>query len=283
MTLKYGWLLVVLLLSGITTSAQNPRKQIRRGNKAFEKGKFPDAEVDYRKALAVKPDYEKGKFNLGDALYEQKNMDEAGKTFKELAETSKNPSVKSEAWYNYGNTLLAQKKYREAMQAFKNALLLNPKDQDAKYNYEYARKKMIEQQKKQQNKKQQNKKNQDKKKNDKKNKDKNKNKDKDKDKDKDKNKNKEQNKKEKQKEQNKEKQDNKDQQQKKKQQKQDQDRNKSGDQQKQQRQPQQPQQISKKDAERMLKALKNDEKKTLHKLQKQKAKAVRAKKSDIDW
>lgn len=290
MTLKYGWLLVVLLLSGITTSAQNPRKQIRRGNKAFEKGKFPDAEVDYRKALAVKPDYEKGKFNLGDALYEQKNMDEAGKTFKELAETSKNPSVKSEAWYNYGNTLLAQKKYREAMQAFKNALLLNPKDQDAKYNYEYARKKMIEQQKKQQNKKQQNKKNQDKKKNDKKkdnkknkDKNKNKNKDKDKDKDKDKNKNKEQNKKEKQKEQNKEKQDNKDQQQKKKQQKQDQDRNKSGDQQKQQRQPQQPQQISKKDAERMLKALKNDEKKTLHKLQKQKAKAVRAKKSDIDW
>ena len=270
MNKTYGLILTIILaLFALNLQAQNPKKFVRKGNKNFEKGNFQEAEVEYRKALSSKKDYDKAKFNLGDAMYEQKNMEEAGKLFSDLAQSAKSPEIKSEAWYNYGNTLMAQKKYKEAMQAFKKALLLNPHDQAAKYNYEYARKKMIQQQKQQQQKKQQkknnkNQKNKDKQKQDQKNK---------KDK-KDK------------KDQNKDKQDQqKKQDQKNKEQKQNQDQEKQqGDQQKQnQQQKRQPQQISKKDAQRMLDALKNDEKKTLRKLQKKKAKAVRAKKSDIDW
>jgi hypothetical protein len=271
MNWKHSWLIVLMVFAVAAASAQNPRKHIRKGNNAFEEGNFADAEVDYRKAVSANPEYYKGKFNLGDAMYEQKNMEESGKIFSELAESSEKPEVKSEALYNLGNTFMAQKKYKEAMQAFKKSLLLNPKDQDAKYNYEYARKKMIEQQKQQQ-----------------KNKDKNKDKkDKNKDKNKDQNKDKQKQDKDK-KDQDKDKQDkkqdqkNKQDQQKKDQQNKDQ-KDQKGDQQKQQQQQNQPQQMSKKDAQRMLNALKNDEKKTLQKLQKKKAKTAKAKKSDIDW
>ncbi len=270
MNWKHSWLIVLMVFAVAAASAQNPRKHIRKGNNAFEEGNFADAEVDYRKAVSANPEYYKGKFNLGDAMYEQKNMEESGKIFSELAESSEKPEVKSEALYNLGNTFMAQKKYKEAMQAFKKSLLLNPKDQDAKYNYEYARKKMIEQQKQQ------------------KNKDKNKDKkDKNKDKNKDQNKDKQKQDKDK-KDQDKDKQDkkqdqkNKQDQQKKDQQNKDQ-KDQKGDQQKQQQQQNQPQQMSKKDAQRMLNALKNDEKKTLQKLQKKKAKTAKAKKSDIDW
>jgi len=270
MNWKHSWLIVLMVFAVAAASAQNPRKHIRKGNNAFEEGNFADAEVDYRKAVSANPEYYKGKFNLGDAMYEQKNMEESGKIFSELAESSEKPEVKSEALYNLGNTFMAQKKYKEAMQAFKKSLLLNPKDQDAKYNYEYARKKMIEQQKQQ------------------KNKDKNKDKkDKNKDKNKDQNKDKQKQDKDK-KNQDKDKQDkkqdqkNKQDQQKKDQQNKDQ-KDQKGDQQKQQQQQNQPQQMSKKDAQRMLNALKNDEKKTLQKLQKKKAKTAKAKKSDIDW
>ena len=273
MNRKYSWLIVLLVFTVASASAQNPRKHIRKGNDAFEEGNFADAEVDYRKAVSANPDYYKGKFNLGDAMYEQKNMEESGKIFSELAESAEKPEVKSNALYNLGNTLMVQKKYKEAMQAYKKSLLQNPKDMDAKYNYEYARKKMIEQQKQQQ-----------------KNKDKNKdNKDKDKKKDKNKDQNKDKQKQDKQKQDKDKKDQNKDKQDKKQDKKNKQDqqnkdqKNQKGDQQKQKQQQNQPQQMSKKDAQRMLNALKNDEKKTLQKLQKKKAKAAKAKKSDIDW
>jgi len=272
MKAKYIGLMLLLALVETVAFGQVPRKYVRSGNSKFEEGNFSDAEVNYRKAVAKNPDYYKGQFNLGDAMYEQKNMEESGKIFNRLSETTKDPKVKSSALYNYGNTLLNQKKYKEAMEAYKKSLLLNPTDQNAKYNYEYARKKMIQQQKQQ---KQQQK-----------NKNKNKDNNKEKNKEKNKDKNKEKQKQDK-KDQNKEKkdqqqkpQDKKDQQQKQQQNKDEQ--GKKGDQQKQQ-QPTKPQQMSKKDAQRMLNALKNDEKKTLRKLQKKKAKAAHAKKSDIDW
>ncbi len=271
---KHIGLILLLAFFGTAAFGQVPRKYIRSGNKQFKEGKFSDAEVNYRKAVAKNPDYYKGQFNLGDAMYEQKNMKESGKIFNQLSETSKDPKVKSSALYNYGNIMLAQKKYKEAMEAYKKSLLLNPTDQNAKYNYEYARKKMIQQQKQQKQQQKNKDKNKDKKKDKKKDQNQNQNKDKQKQDQNKKNQNKDK------KDQQQKPKDKKDQQQKQQQNKDEQ--GEKGDQQKQQQQSK-PQQMSKKDAQRMLNALKNDEKKTLHKLQRKKAKAGRTKKSDIDW
>ena len=73
------------------------------------------------------------------------------------------------------------------------------------------------------------------------------------------------------------------QQQNKDQQDQQKDQQKDQQQQQQQQQQAQPQQISKEDAERILEALKNDEKQTLEKLKQAKIQSVRVVKSEKDW
>lgn len=257
--------ILILIVLGLLASglyAQNAKKYVRKGNKEFEKGEYSEAEVQYRKALDKNPNSYKGKFNLGDAMYQQDNVEESGKLFNELTAANVSPEVKAKSFYNLGNTMMKAKKYKEAVEAFKQSLKLDPTDYNAKYNLEYARKKMIQQQQQQ-----------------KQNQNKNKNKDKDKNKKQNQDKNKQD---QKNKEKNKQDQNKKQDQQKDQQKQQQKDQQNKQDQQKQQQQ-QQKQQISKKDAARMLQALKNDEKKTLHKLEKQKAKATKTSSSVIDW
>ncbi|PXY03026.1 hypothetical protein DF185_02750 [Marinifilum breve] len=256
----------LICLLSMEAVAQKERKFIRSGNELFEGEKFENSEVEYRKALDKKINSFEAGFNLGDALYKQKKYEEALKQFQTLAVNEKNPEKLGHLFHNMGNTLLESKKIDESIEAYKQSLRYNPNSQETKYNLEYARqmkKKQEEEQKKKDQNKDQNKdqKDQDKKDQDKKDQDK---KDQDK-KDQDK---KDQNKKDQDK--------NKDQQNKDKQDK--------GDKDKQKQQQQQPK-ISKEDAKRLLEALENDEKKVQEKVQKAKAKAMKAKKTKIkkDW
>lgn len=250
---------VLLTFCMVDLSAQSERKLVRQGNSEYEDGNFAEAEVEYRKALTENPNYYKGKFNLGDAMYNLENFEESGKIFNELAEANLSPEQKSKVHYNQGNNLMKEQKWGEAVEAFKKSLRLNPEDYDAKYNLEYARKKLAEQQQQQQNQDQ--------------------NQDQDKQDQEDKKDEQDQDKNDDQKDQ-----DQKDQ--KDQQDKQDQNKDQNKDDKKDQKQDQQQQQqqnISKQDAQRMLEALKNDEKSTLQKLQKEKAKAAKGSKSEIDW
>ncbi len=130
-------------------------QDVRKGNSLFEKGKYKEAEIEYRKAMDKSPDYQKAKFNIGTTLYKQGRFEDAHKIFSELTPPDKDKKMASTYWYNVGNSLLSQKKYQESMDAFKNSLKLNPKDEDCRYNYEYARRKMIQQQQQQQQQNQQ--------------------------------------------------------------------------------------------------------------------------------
>ncbi|MEI6899523.1 MAG: tetratricopeptide repeat protein, partial [Bacteroidota bacterium] len=74
--------LILLLHHGY---GQKENKLIREGNKLYKDGKFKEAEVDYRKALEIDKESRKGKLNLGTAVYQQKNFNEATKLFEDLA------------------------------------------------------------------------------------------------------------------------------------------------------------------------------------------------------
>jgi tetratricopeptide (TPR) repeat protein len=244
-----------LILTAAAAMAQSERKLVRSGNGEYGDGNFSEAEVQYRKALDKNPNYFNGKFNLGDAMYQQENYEESARMFNDLAEANITDEEKASVYYNLGNNFMKGQKWGEAVESFKRSLRLKPDDYDAKYNLEYARKKMKDQQQQQQNQDQ--------------------NQDQDKDQDKQDQENKDQNQDQQDKDDQQDQQDKQDQQQ-------DQQDQKDQQQDKQQQQQQQ-QQISREDAQRMLDALKNDEKSTLQKLQKEKARAVKAKKSEIDW
>lgn len=232
--------------------AQSDKKLVREGNKDFQKGNYNEAEINYRKALDKNPTKHSAQFNLGDALYEQENYEKAAETFASSNIASVSDIDKSHTAYNLGNSFLKASKLNESIAAYKQALKFNPKNEEARYNLEYARQKQQQEQQDQ---------DQDQNKDDQQDQDQNQDK-----KDQD------------QQDQNQDQQD----QQNQEQQDQNQEQN-PADQQQGQQNEQQAQKISKKDAERMLEALKNNEKKTLEKLKKEKMKNAKVIKSDKDW
>lgn len=154
---KIGIVILFLLISMMNIEAQTDKGFIRQGNNDFKKGEYSEAEIKYRKSLD-KEYNTKAEFNLGDALYKQNNFEEAAKAFSSVSERNTTPEIEANSYYNLGNSLMAQEKYAEAFEAYKKSLKLNPDDEDARYNLEYARWKIIKQQEQQnqQNKNQQN-------------------------------------------------------------------------------------------------------------------------------
>lgn len=247
--MKQAFIIIIFILKSFLLFAQDAKSYIYQGNQLYEQKKFKEAEADYRKAVEKKNQNVVGNFNLGDALYKQKKFDNAAKNFTDIASTSATPQVKARAYHNLGNSMLETKKYQESIDAYKNSLLSNPKDDATRYNLAYAQEmlKKQQQQNKDQNKDKKNNQNKDKKQQDKNSKsdqDKN-NGDKDKQ-------NKDPN-----------------------QQNKDQDK-------KDQQNQQQKNGISKDDAQRMLDALNNQEQGTQEKLKNKKLKGVQGQISK-DW
>ncbi len=156
----------VLLLSGYAANAQTDRKEVRKGNRLFEKENYKEAEVEYRKALIKDSVSVAANYNLGNTLYRMDDAANAEKSYTAAADTAgkvpleidwKRGEVKhrkgdasADVFHNLGNTYLAQKKYAEAVEAFKNSLKRNPSDIDTKTNLAYAQK-MLKDQQNQQN------------------------------------------------------------------------------------------------------------------------------------
>jgi len=185
--IKRASLLLVLCFIAGKSNAQQENKLIREGNKLYNEKKYNEAISKYDAAAKIKPEKRDAQFNKADALYNTEKYEDAANLFQGLAEQYNEIDKKSAAYHNLGNSFLKQKKYEDAVKAYKNALKNKSNDEDTRYNLSYAQK-MIQQQRQQQkdNKNDKNKDKQDKDKKDQNKEDKNKDKDKDKkDKDKD--------------------------------------------------------------------------------------------------
>jgi tetratricopeptide (TPR) repeat protein len=140
---------VMLLLVSLDVQAQNENKPIRRGNQAFENEKFQEAELHYRKALENNENSFRGSFNLGNSIYRQDHYEEAANAFQRAIANQTDDIGRSNAFFNFGNSLLMNQQIPESIEAYKNALRLNPADEDARHNLVYAQQ-MLEQQEQQQ-------------------------------------------------------------------------------------------------------------------------------------
>jgi Ca-activated chloride channel family protein len=151
---KYIVLLLFTVHYSLFATAQEERSLTREGNKYFDKQKYSDAEASYKKAIEKKSN-------------KQGRYDDAKKQFEMAAKLLTNTNLKAQSYHNMGNCSMEKKEYEEAVKSYKEALKLNPRDKDTKYNLAYANAKLREDQKNKQNKqdKKQNKDNKDDKKN----------------------------------------------------------------------------------------------------------------------
>ncbi len=136
------YLLILLMLCSLPGFAQADRHDVRAGNRKFRGGRFQEAEIDYRKAALKDSTSLHAQYNLASALYRQENWQGASEA---LASVKDRPDLTAAYHYNAGDAALQQKDYQAAVDAFRQALLLDPADLDAKENYIYA-KKMLENQ-----------------------------------------------------------------------------------------------------------------------------------------
>ena len=136
------YLAILLIFCALPAFAQVDRHDVRAGNRKFRKDCFKEAEIDYRKAALKDSLSVTAEYNLASALYRQQDYAGAAKA---LATVKEQEALPAQYHFNAGDAALQQKDYAAAVQAFRQALLLDPADLDAKENYIYA-KKMLENQ-----------------------------------------------------------------------------------------------------------------------------------------
>ncbi|MBW1617877.1 MULTISPECIES: tetratricopeptide repeat protein [Empedobacter] len=141
--LKQIGFLGIMLLSVFGYSQSKAKSYIIEGNEYYQKGKFDNAEVAYKKATMEDPTSVKANYNLGNALFQQKRYKESIAHYKRSAEVSKTNNDKHLAYHNLGNAFMQEKDYQNAVDNYKQALRNDPKDDATRYNYALA-KKMLE-------------------------------------------------------------------------------------------------------------------------------------------
>ena len=149
MTLKNYIFIIVSLGFCLSTMAQSERRTTRKGNTQYESGNFIDAEINYKKALEKNANLLEAQFNLGDALVKQERFDEALESFEKVSSATENPNLKANALHNKGNVLLSKQDLEGALESYKDALRINPKDEETRYNYAYVKNLLDQQQQEQ--------------------------------------------------------------------------------------------------------------------------------------
>jgi len=124
----------LLLISGIYQPLIATDKALQH----YQKGQYPEALRQYERALQARPDWDEAHFGKGAALYKAGRIEEALRAF-EQALAIRDPRRKAAVYYNIGNGLFQSGRVTESLPFYKRALELDPRDFDAKHNYELAR------------------------------------------------------------------------------------------------------------------------------------------------
>lgn len=127
-------------------SAQQEKREVRSGNRAFRSKNYNEAEIDYRKGLVKDSTSFISTYDLASSLYMQKDYENAARTLDKVADQLPQSEYASRWYFNKGNIALQQQDYKTAVDAFKQALLLDPEDLQAKESYIYAKEKLKDRQ-----------------------------------------------------------------------------------------------------------------------------------------
>ena len=148
-------LLLVASVGQVLAQQKTDRDYLRSGNKLYNDSLFIKAEVDYRKALEVNPKSTDAMFNLANALLMQQKAKEAMEQYQSVSKIEKDKEKLAQIYHNMGVILQSSKQLPQCIEAYKESLRNNPKDDETRYNLALAQKQLKDQQPDQQNQDQQ--------------------------------------------------------------------------------------------------------------------------------
>ena len=156
--MKKFYILSLLLTASagqILAQQKTDRDYLRSGNKLYNDSLFIKAEVDYRKALEINPKSTDAMFNLANALLMQQKAQEAMEQYQSVSKIEKDKEKLAQIYHNMGVMLQSAKQLPQCIEAYKESLRNNPKDDETRYNLALAQKQLKDQQQNQQNQDQQ--------------------------------------------------------------------------------------------------------------------------------
>ncbi|MCK4257972.1 MAG: tetratricopeptide repeat protein [Halanaerobiales bacterium] len=157
--MKKNWIGVTLtlILFGTGFSFKHWQNGLSLGNKLLNEGQIDQALDIYNQVLIEAPDEPLIHYNQGNALYQKEDFMKAKKHFSKTLELAEDNELRDQAEYNLGNTnyregeaLLeknptdAMNKFEKSLQHYQNVIKKNTDELDAKYNYEFVKKKLDE-------------------------------------------------------------------------------------------------------------------------------------------
>ncbi len=138
--MKAVYLMVVLLL--VSGCDVDPAERLNAGNDRYFHEDYAEALAAYEAAQVAAPDAPEPYFNAASALAATGQY-QRGVAALQQALKSGQPTLMAQAYYNLGNIYFAMSYFDEAVQAYQQALLLNPTDHDARYNLELALRRIL--------------------------------------------------------------------------------------------------------------------------------------------
>jgi len=130
---------IIISLFSITYAGQ--WSDTRRGIKNFRDGDYDEAMKNFQRAKDAASDNPLAMYNLGTALYKNGKIGEAAKEFSNALtqDTMITDTILTKnLLYNIGNCAYLADSFRQAARFYKSAVILDPEDEDAKYNLELA-------------------------------------------------------------------------------------------------------------------------------------------------
>ena len=134
------FIIYCLILISVVVKAQEKDKFLPQGNEKFADKNYADAEADYRLSQAKFKKKSIASYNLGTTIYKQNQPAEAKYQFEKAIKDAKTKPEKHQAYHNIGNSMMKEKDYTNAIEAYKNALRNDPSDEETRYNYALAKK-----------------------------------------------------------------------------------------------------------------------------------------------
>ena len=136
--------------------APSGKRDGRRGNDLYHQEAYADAAAAYAGGIAILPDDAEPRLryglhnNLGAALLKSGNAESARQTFDQaIAEAGEEIDVARSA-YNAGNAAFAEQDLEGALAYYRHSLLRNPDNADARFNYEFVKRRIEEQEQQEQ-------------------------------------------------------------------------------------------------------------------------------------
>ena len=144
-------MLGLMFVSVAVYGQKTERDYLRSGNKLYKDSTFVKAEVDYRKALELEPKSTDEMYNLGNSLLMQQKAKEAMEQYEAASRIEKDKNKLAQIYHNMGVILQSSKQLPQCIEAYKQALRNNPKDDETRYNLALAQKQLKDQQQQNQN------------------------------------------------------------------------------------------------------------------------------------